>query len=229
MAKVYDVFIPDLGADKDVDLIDIMVKIGDSVEIEDGLITLETEKASMDVPTPYKGKIVEILVKVGDKVNSGDLIAKVEATDEVEVNSSQADEVATTASKVEEVKEEIAAITPPQFVKEQTIKSVVEEVRVPDLGAEKDVDLIDVIVDRSGSRDIDRKAIDDIYEWLDNAPVQFLIVGSLKDISDDKDDFDRFMEDMSERKVVIMCLEGNKVIMPRTDSDDDDDDDGDDE
>lgn len=92
-----------------------------------------------------------------------------------------------------------------------------------------DVDLIDVIVDRSGSRDIDRKAIDDIYEWLDNAPVQFLIVGSLRDISDDKDDFDRFMEDMSERKVVIMCLEGNKVIMPRTDSDDDDDDDGDDE
>ncbi len=146
MAKFYDVFIPDLGADKDVDLIDIMVKIGDSVEIEDGLITLETEKASMDVPTPYKGKIVEILVKVGDKVNSGDLIAKVEATDEVEVNSSQADEVAATASKVEEVKEEIAAITPPQFVKEQTIKSVVEEVRVPDLGAEKDVDLIDVMI-----------------------------------------------------------------------------------
>lgn len=146
MAKVYDVFIPDLGADKDVDLIDIMVKIGDSVEIEDGLITLETEKASMDVPTPYKGKIVEILVKVGDKVNSGDLIAKVEATDEVEVNNSQADEVAATASKVEEVKEEIAAITPPQFVKEQTIKSVVEEVRVPDLGAEKDVDLIDVMI-----------------------------------------------------------------------------------
>ena len=62
MAKIYDVFIPDLGADKDVDLIDVMIKVGDIVEIEDGLITLETEKASMDVPTPYKGKIVEILV-----------------------------------------------------------------------------------------------------------------------------------------------------------------------
>ena len=84
MAKIYDVFIPDLGADKDVDLIDVMIKVGDIVEIEDGLITLETEKASMDVPTPYKGKIVEILVKVGDKVNSGDLIAKVEATNEGE-------------------------------------------------------------------------------------------------------------------------------------------------
>ena len=143
MAKIYDVFIPDLGADKDVDLIDVMIKVGDIVEIEDGLITLETEKASMDVPTPYKGKIVEILVKVGDKVNSGDLIAKVEATEEVEENSNPADEIAATALKIEEPKEEVVAVsTPPQFVKEQSIQSVVEEVRVPDLGAEKDVDLI---------------------------------------------------------------------------------------
>ena len=147
MAKIYDVFIPDLGADKDVDLIDVMIKVGDIVDVEDGLITLETEKASMDVPTPYKGKIVEILVKVGDKVNSGDLIAKVEATDEVESNSNQADEIAATASKIEEPKEEVVAVsTPTQFVKEQSIQSVVEEVRVPDLGAEKDVDLIDVMI-----------------------------------------------------------------------------------
>ena len=147
MAKIYDVFIPDLGADKDVDLIDVMIKVGDIVEIEDGLITLETEKASMDVPTPYKGKIVEILVKVGDKVNSGDLIAKVEATEEVEANSNQADEITSTALKIEEPKEEVVAVsTPPQFVKEQSIQSVVEEVRVPDLGAEKDVDLIDVMI-----------------------------------------------------------------------------------
>ena len=147
MAKIYDVFIPDLGADKDVDLIDVMIKVGDIVDVEDGLITLETEKASMDVPTPYKGKIVEILVKVGDKVNSGDLIAKVEATDEVESNSNQADEIAATALKIEEPKEEVVAVsTPPQFVKEQSIQSVVEEVRVPDLGAEKDVDLIDVMI-----------------------------------------------------------------------------------
>ncbi|QNM87415.1 dihydrolipoyllysine-residue acetyltransferase [Aliarcobacter cryaerophilus] len=147
MAKIYDVFIPDLGADKDVDLIDVMIKVGDIVDVEDGLITLETEKASMDVPTPYKGKIVEILVKVGDKVNSGDLIAKIEATNEVESNSNQADEITATASKIEEPKEEVVAVsTPPQFVKEQSIQSVVEEVRVPDLGAEKDVDLIDVMI-----------------------------------------------------------------------------------
>ncbi|MFW0743772.1 dihydrolipoyllysine-residue acetyltransferase [Aliarcobacter butzleri] len=145
MAKVYDIFIPDLGADKDVDLIDIMVKVGDKVEVEDGLITLETEKASMDVPTTHAGIIKEILVKVGDKANSGDLIARVEAQDDSSADEPKV-EVATPA-KVEEAKEEVVAVqTPTQFVKEQTIKSVVEEVRVPDLGAEKDVDLIDVMI-----------------------------------------------------------------------------------
>lgn len=145
MAKVYDIFIPDLGADKDVDLIDIMVKVGDKVEVEDGLITLETEKASMDVPTTHAGIIKEILVKVGDKANSGDLIARVEAQDDSSADEPKV-EVATPA-KVEEPKVEVVAIqTPTQFVKEQTIKSVVEEVRVPDLGAEKDVDLIDVMI-----------------------------------------------------------------------------------
>ena len=82
MSKVIDILIPDLGADKDVDLIDVMVSIGDKVEEEDGLITLETEKASMDVPTTHGGIIKEILVKVGDKVNSGDLIARIEIEDE---------------------------------------------------------------------------------------------------------------------------------------------------
>ncbi len=81
MGKIVDILIPDLGADKDVDLIDIMVAVGDTVEEEDGLITLETEKASMDVPTTHGGVIKEILVKVGDKVNSGDLIARVETQD----------------------------------------------------------------------------------------------------------------------------------------------------
>ncbi|MBL3518974.1 dihydrolipoyllysine-residue acetyltransferase [Aliarcobacter lanthieri] len=145
MAKVYDIFIPDLGADKDVDLIDIMVKVGDRVEVEDGLITLETEKASMDVPTTYAGIIKEILVKVGDKANSGDLIARVEAQDDSTVEEPKTETV--TPVKTEEPKvEEPISQTPTQFVKEQTIKSVVEEVRVPDLGAEKDVDLIEVMI-----------------------------------------------------------------------------------
>jgi len=149
MAKIYDIFIPDLGADKDVDLIDIMVKVGDRVEVEDGLITLETEKASMDVPTTHAGIIKEILVKVGDKANSGDLIARVEA-EESSNEEPKVEETKPAAIKAQEPqvqKEEVVAVqTPTQFVKEQSIQSVVEEVRVPDLGADKDVDLIDVMV-----------------------------------------------------------------------------------
>ena len=82
MSTIYDIVIPDLGGDTDVDLIDVMVSVGDVVEVEDGLITLETEKASMDVPTTHAGVVKEIFLKEGMKVNSGDLIAKVEAVEE---------------------------------------------------------------------------------------------------------------------------------------------------
>lgn len=148
MAKIYDIFIPDLGADKDVDLIDIMVKVGDKIEVEDGLITLETQKASMDVPSPYAGVVKEILVKVGSKANSGDLIARVEVQNDEEFTTSKEQTTPTKEEpKTQEAqKEESINQTPSQFVKEQSIKSVVEEVRVPDLGADKDVDLIDIMV-----------------------------------------------------------------------------------
>lgn len=91
MSNIIDIVIPDLGPDKDVDLIEVMVNVGDTVEEEEGLITLETDKASMDVPSTHAGVIKEILVKVGDKVNSGDLIARVEvagATAEAETPAS---------------------------------------------------------------------------------------------------------------------------------------------
>ena len=77
---IEEVHVPDLGADKDVDLIDVMVNVGDTVEFEDGLITLETEKASMDVPAPFAGEILQLFVEAGAKVNSGDLIAKMVKT-----------------------------------------------------------------------------------------------------------------------------------------------------
>jgi pyruvate dehydrogenase E2 component (dihydrolipoamide acetyltransferase) len=167
MSKLIDIFIPDLGADTDVDLIDIMVSVGDTVEVEDGLITLETEKASMDVPTTHAGVVKEILVKVGDKVNSGDLIAKIEVEDDSSVSKEEVKEEAPakqeTSAPVEtssasssmglkEAEAELQAASAAnaeiscQFVNEQTICSVIEEVHVPDLGADKDVDLIDVMV-----------------------------------------------------------------------------------
>jgi len=148
MSTIQDIFIPDLGGDTDVDLIDIMVSVGDTVEVEDGLITLETEKASMDVPTTHAGVIKEILVEVGAKVNSGDLIARIELADDAETSSDDSvavEEVKTEDAPQEETQEEKAPVSA-QFVKEQTLKSVVEEVYIPDLGGDKDVDLIDIMV-----------------------------------------------------------------------------------
>ena len=70
MAKI-DVNIPDIGDFKDVPIIDIHVKVGDAVNAEDPLITLESDKATMDVPAPSAGTVSQILVKVGDRISEG--------------------------------------------------------------------------------------------------------------------------------------------------------------
>jgi pyruvate dehydrogenase E2 component (dihydrolipoamide acetyltransferase) len=78
-AKSIDITIPDIGDFKDVPIIEILVKAGDTVEAEQPVVTLESDKATMDVPSPAAGKITEIVVKVGDKVSMGSLIAKLDA------------------------------------------------------------------------------------------------------------------------------------------------------
>lgn len=171
MGNIIDIFIPDLGDDKDVDLIEIIASVGDRVEEEDGLITLETDKASMDVPTTHAGIVKEILVEVGMKMNSGDLIARVEiegageAPEEKKEEAPAPEETAvpepapaaavsdsSEPMDLKKAEEELRAISSAgaqvvcQFVNKQTICSVIEEVYVPDLGDDKDVDLIEVIV-----------------------------------------------------------------------------------
>jgi dihydrolipoamide dehydrogenase len=70
-----ELVVPDLGDFSDVDVIEVLVQEGDEVAIEEPLITLETDKASMDVPSTHAGSIVSVNIKVGDKVNAGDVIA----------------------------------------------------------------------------------------------------------------------------------------------------------
>src|SRR5580658_275144 len=76
-----DLVVPDIGNFDAVPIVDVLVKVGDSVEVETPLITLETDKATMDVPSETAGTITEILVKRGDKVGKGSIIARVAATD----------------------------------------------------------------------------------------------------------------------------------------------------
>lgn len=79
-SKVIDVEVPDIGDEEDVEIIEILVSKGDSVSAEDGLITLETDKATMDVPCPQDGEIEEMLVNVGDKVSQGSVIVKLKVS-----------------------------------------------------------------------------------------------------------------------------------------------------
>lgn len=78
MSRV-DLVVPDLGGFDEVPIIDVLVKPGDVVEVDTPLITLETDKASMDVPSTSAGRIVEVTVKRGDKVSKGSVIARLEA------------------------------------------------------------------------------------------------------------------------------------------------------
>ena len=77
---VETIAIPDLGGAADVEVIDILVKVGDTVKKEQGLITLETDKAAMEVPSPKAGKVVAIKIKLGDKVAQGAVILDMEVT-----------------------------------------------------------------------------------------------------------------------------------------------------
>ena len=77
MSDIVEVKVPDIGDFKDVPVIEVLVKVGDAVKAEDALITLESDKATMDVPSPVGGTITEIKVKVGDKLAEGSLVALV--------------------------------------------------------------------------------------------------------------------------------------------------------
>ncbi|GAA3960368.1 2-oxo acid dehydrogenase subunit E2 [Allohahella marinimesophila] len=71
--------VPDLGGAAEVEIIEISVKAGDTIEAEDSILVLESDKATMELPSPMAGKIVELTVSVGDKVSEGDVIGSMEA------------------------------------------------------------------------------------------------------------------------------------------------------
>jgi len=74
---IVEVKVPDIGDFKDVPVIELLVKVGDEVKVEDSLVTLESDKATLDVPSPVAGVITELKIKVGDKVSEGTLVALV--------------------------------------------------------------------------------------------------------------------------------------------------------
>ncbi|SDX27815.1 dihydrolipoyllysine-residue acetyltransferase [Nitrosomonas oligotropha] len=82
MAELKKVLIPDIGDFKEVPVIEVLVKAGDRVKAEDSLITLESDKATIEIPAPYPGLVKEILVKPGDKVSQGSSVLTLEVSDD---------------------------------------------------------------------------------------------------------------------------------------------------
>lgn len=74
MSKIKDVLVPDIGEFDAVEVIEVLVKSGDAVSVEDPLLTMESDKASMDVPSPFSGTVKTVKIKAGDKVSQNDLI-----------------------------------------------------------------------------------------------------------------------------------------------------------
>lgn len=82
---------------------------------------------------------------------------------------------------------------------------------IAEVSSDLEVGLLDVLIDRSGSHSVDRKAMDDLYEWFDVAPVNLLLLESLSDITDDEEDLERFKEDMNDRNIIALCLKDHTV------------------
>src|SRR5437016_521873 len=124
-----EVKVPDIGDFKDVPVIEVMVKPGDTVKPEDSLVTLESDKATMDVPAPAAGTVKEMKVKVGDKVSEGSLILLMTSATGPQPTPAEAPKTTVSA--------------PPAPT---SSAAGVAEVRVPDIGDFKDIPVIDVLV-----------------------------------------------------------------------------------
>jgi len=138
--------VPDIGGDTDVEIIEIAVSEGDVIEAEDTLITLESDKASMDVPAPKGGKVLKVLVKEGDSVSEGDDIVELEVEgggDEKQESSSdsQPEEAPAKQEKPKEPSQEQKPAAKKAAGGKQTV-----DIKVPDLGGSDSVEIIEVAV-----------------------------------------------------------------------------------
>lgn len=148
----FNVVIPDVGEAQDVEVIEICVEIGQQVEIDDALLVIESDKASMEVPSPMAGKVKSIDVKLGDIIDTGDLVAVLEVA------------AATKAEFPEEADKTPAAVVSDDLATDaakdnandlETIPQATTadghderfEIRLPELGDVEDVEVIEVLVE----------------------------------------------------------------------------------
>ncbi|WP_017463663.1 dihydrolipoyllysine-residue acetyltransferase [Dyella ginsengisoli] len=142
MADLKEARVPDIGGDK-VPVIEVLIKVGDRVEKEQGLVTLESDKATMEVPAPFAGVVKEIRVKLGDEVGEGTVIAMIEA--EGAAAPAPAPAPAATPAKAE-APTKSAPAPAPAAASAPAASGGVREARVPDIGGFDAVPVIEILV-----------------------------------------------------------------------------------
>jgi pyruvate dehydrogenase E2 component (dihydrolipoamide acetyltransferase) len=163
VAKV-DVRVPDIGDFKDVPVIEVLVKPGDVVKVDQSLITLESDKATMDVPSPVAGQVAEVVAKVGDKVSMGTLIARVESAAGETVQTAAAAPKAAASPAASPVKAAARpAAAPAAPAKAAAAPAPAEaktiDVTIPDIGDFKDVPLIEILVKEGDTVEADQPLV----------------------------------------------------------------------
>ncbi|MBS1174181.1 MAG: lpdA [Burkholderiaceae bacterium] len=109
MTQLIDIKVPDIGDYKNIPVIEIFVKVGDTVAVEDALLTLESDKATLDVPSSHAGIIKEIKVKVGDKISEGSIVVVLETS---ETTAAATPQIATTATEPQSATTPVAPSIP---------------------------------------------------------------------------------------------------------------------
>ncbi|QHS15144.1 pyruvate dehydrogenase complex dihydrolipoyllysine-residue acetyltransferase [Shewanella sp. Arc9-LZ] len=137
-SEVIEVKVPDIGGDTDVSVIEVLVAVGDSIDVDTGLITLETDKATMDVPSPKAGVVKSVTVAVGDKVSEGSLVITLEVAGSAPVAAAPTASAPQAAAPVAQAAQAPAA--------QAATTTQVQEIHVPDIGDANDVDIIEVLV-----------------------------------------------------------------------------------
>lgn len=151
--ETQEIRVPDIGSSGKASVIEIAVKAGDTIAAEQALITLESDKASMEIPSPAAGVIESISVKVGDEVGTGDLILilKGAASSKPAAGKAPASQA---ASAPKQTLSEPAAEEPAEAAGES-----VEEVRIPDIGSSGSANVIEVMVKAGDSVEADQSLI----------------------------------------------------------------------
>jgi pyruvate dehydrogenase E2 component (dihydrolipoamide acetyltransferase) len=141
MGAIKEVLVPDIGDFKDVDVIEVLVKPGDSVQPEQSLITVESDKATMEIPSPAAGKVKELRVKVGDKVSQGKPILVLEAGEGGAPAKPAPQQQAPRPAAPPQKSPPPSAASP-----SPAAGGAARDVAVPDIGDFKEVEVIEVLV-----------------------------------------------------------------------------------